>query len=261
MGIVRATCAQALARRQSYVTPGGAQTWVSTYIGTNKMELLARGGAGPTAAGGPMAYLVEQATGSTVAPHFHEVEQFQLFIGGGGRIGTHPLAAVTVHYAGPHSPYGPIAADAQGVQYVTLRRRWDPGAQWMPDSAPKLRAMGQRQHVAWTSEPVAGLDETCAPGAVAATDLTPAPAAQQPGGERARVVRAGAGASLDAVLGVPGWRAHDRYWWLLQGQLLDAQGSMAPRDCTWLPAGALPADLRAGPEGVALVEVRFAGAR
>jgi len=34
---------QALQRRRQYVTPGGAETFVSTYLGTNKMELLAQG--------------------------------------------------------------------------------------------------------------------------------------------------------------------------------------------------------------------------
>ena len=34
---------QALQRRQQYVTPGGALTFVSTYLGTNKMEMLALG--------------------------------------------------------------------------------------------------------------------------------------------------------------------------------------------------------------------------
>lgn len=120
---------QAAARRGKYVTPGGAVTFVSTYIGTNKMLLLAQGeGAAQPPAGEPMAYLVEQAPGSTVDPHFHEVDQFQIFVGGSGQIGTHPLEGVTVHYAGPHSPYGPIAAGPDGVQYVTLRRNWDPGA-------------------------------------------------------------------------------------------------------------------------------------
>ena len=75
------------------------------------MELLARGGdLAAGAAGGPMAYLVEQAAGAVVAPHYHQVDQFQLFVGGSGRIGTHALEGVTVHYAGAHSPYGPTPA-------------------------------------------------------------------------------------------------------------------------------------------------------
>jgi hypothetical protein len=41
--IQSATLAQAAARRQKFLTPGGALTFVSTYIGTNKMELLAAG--------------------------------------------------------------------------------------------------------------------------------------------------------------------------------------------------------------------------
>src|SRR5688572_3605109 len=99
--ILKVSSQQAAARRQKYVTPGGATTWVSTYIGTNKMELLAQGKntEGPGAgAGQPMAYLVEQEAGSTVDPHYHQVDQFQIFVNGSGMIGTHPLEGVTVHY-------------------------------------------------------------------------------------------------------------------------------------------------------------------
>ena len=99
---------QAALRRQSYLTPGGAQTHVSTYIGTNAMELAAQGKPKNTVADrtttSPMAYLVEQAANSSVEAHFHQVDQFQIFMGGSGHIGTHSLAGVTVHYSGAHSP-------------------------------------------------------------------------------------------------------------------------------------------------------------
>lgn len=243
---------EAAARRQEYVTPGGARTWISTYIGTNKMELLAQGRTsangkplGPT---GPMAYLVEQAAGHTVDPHFHEVEQFQLFVGGSGRIGTHPLEGVTVHYAGPHSPYGPIVAGGQGVQYVTLRPDWDSGAQWMPGAAPVLRAVPERRHVAFTSDPVERVDAARMSGA-SVIEVMP----RREDGAAACVLRAGPGEALRT----PGDVAAVRFWYVLAGSVRDADGELAAGGCVHFSAGE-PVPFRAGAQGAEVVEVRFA---
>ncbi len=247
---------QALSRRREYRTPGGALTWVSTYLGTNKMELLAQGRASadgkPTGPAGPMAYLVEQAAGHTVDPHFHEVQQFQLFVGGSGRIGTHPLEGVCVHYAGPHSPYGPIVAGDAGVQYVTLRPGWDPGAQWMPAAAPALRAIPGRQHVAFTSEPI-GHVAPAALGGASATQVMPS----REDGAAAWVLRAGPGQALQA----PGDAAVDRFWYVLAGSVRSDDGgeACAPGACIHFRAGEVAA-FQAGAQGAEVIQVRFAAA-
>ena len=111
--IIQASRAEAVARRQKHVTQGGTTTFVNTYMGTNSMELAAQGKSkqAPAAPGQtyPMAYLVEQAPESTVEPHYHQVDQFQLFVGGRGHIGTHPLDGVTVLVAGGAGAVGNAA--------------------------------------------------------------------------------------------------------------------------------------------------------
>ena len=155
--IVIATRAEASRSRRHYVSPHGAQADVETYMGVNKALLgdaqpapAASTRAGPS----PNAYLVCQAPGAVLHPHFHQADQFQLFVAGGGRIGTHAVAPVTVHFAAAHSPYGPLVAGPGGLQYLTLRRQWDPGAQWMPDNAGRLRGIHGRVHRTYTSERV-----------------------------------------------------------------------------------------------------------
>ena len=137
---------QAAATRRGYTSPTGARATVDTYLGTNRALLAAGAPAADPAGTYPMAYIVAQAPGSELQAHFHQADQFQVFIAGSGRIGTHAVQAVTVHYAGAHSPYGPIVAGAEGLQYLTLRRSWDPGAQYMPQSAQKLRELPGRRH-------------------------------------------------------------------------------------------------------------------
>lgn len=254
--IYHSSRAEAAARRHEYVTPGGATTFVSTYIGTNKMEGLAQGktveqlAAG--AVGQPMAYLVEQSPGHTVDAHYHEVEQFQLFVGGGGHIGTHVLDGLTVHYAGPYSPYGPIVAGPQGVQYVTVRRDWDRGAQWMPQAAAALRAMPNRKHITFTSQPLAPCADLLALTGVSETPLLPT----AEGGPQAWRVCAGPGA---AVRGDPRGSG-GQFWYVLAGSLRHDGAMWGAGDCFYLTPDEAPITCLAGEQGLELVRVAFAAA-
>ena len=47
-------------------------------------------------------YLV--APGAVTPAHFHEPNQFQVFVEGHGRIGAHPVTPLTVQYANGHTP-------------------------------------------------------------------------------------------------------------------------------------------------------------
>lgn len=243
---------QAAARRHRFVTPGGATTFVSTYLGTNKMELLGQGRSpAEVAAGvqGPMAYLVEQEANTTVEAHFHEVPQFQIFVGGSGQIGTHRLEGITVHYAGAHSPYGPIVAGPDGVQYLTLRRSWDRGAQWMPAAAPVLRGMQARKHVAFTSP---RLERRAAPGEKGAgVDVVLDPAAA--GGAGAWLLYAGPGRPLPDA----GSTSNARFWYLVSGTAQGTGIELSPGACLYACEAEDPGPLHAGPDGAEVVQVQF----
>lgn len=95
----------------------------------------------------PQGFLVEQPPGSVTPPHFHEVNQFQVFVAGSGVFGKKPATPLMVHYAGGHTPYGPIAAGPEGVSYFTLRAAWDPGAKYMPKSRDLLKPVARRHRL------------------------------------------------------------------------------------------------------------------
>lgn len=96
----------------------------------------------------PQAYLIEQAENSTVAAHFHDTNQFQIIVRGAGAFGKKPVDGLLVHYAGAHTPYGPIVAGDAGVHYFTLRNNWDSGAKKMPLHRDKLRKIKRVHRVA-----------------------------------------------------------------------------------------------------------------
>ena len=101
-------------------SPGnGAERWRTDFLGIH---------GGSTVSPEPQAFLVEMQSNDEILPHFHEVDQFQIFVAGAGGMGrgdvVHP---VTVHYADRYTGYGPIYAGPQGYSYFTLRARTDPG--------------------------------------------------------------------------------------------------------------------------------------
>lgn len=127
--------------------------------------------------GQPFAYLIEQAPGTVIRPHFHTVEQFQVIVGGHGLFGRRPVRPPFCHYAGPFTGYGPIEAGAEGLRYLTLRPRTvvpfsEQKAQYLPEQRDRQRrehrkplsAAGPRDLAARTVDLIAAPDASL-PGA------------------------------------------------------------------------------------------------
>ena len=114
--------------------------WHTTFIGENR-NTLKEGQAAPEAGVlYPMAFLVEKDPHAVVKPHFHQADQYQVIVQGGGRLGTHDVGTVAVHYTDAWSAYGPIVAADEGISWFTLRNTWDSGARYMPAARDQLRA-------------------------------------------------------------------------------------------------------------------------
>lgn len=146
----------AMTRRFRTPLPGGAVAWVNSYLGTSASEARARGlrpEAPRDAAPSPVAYLVEQPSRVTVPGHYHQADQFQVFVGGEGTFGNKPIEGIGVHYAAAFTPYAAIAAADGTLEYFTLRTRFDPGPQWMPESREALRAARRSPRAALCAVP------------------------------------------------------------------------------------------------------------
>jgi hypothetical protein len=130
--------------------------WHTTFIGENRNTL--KEGQSPPEAGTlyPMAFLVEKEPHAIVKPHFHQADQYQVVVQGGGRLGTHNVGTVAVHYTDAWSAYGPIVAADDGISWFTLRNTWDSGARYMPGAREQLRtARAQNfQHREATAPPM-----------------------------------------------------------------------------------------------------------
>lgn len=244
---------EAQARHHDYVLPNGTKIALETYLGKNLVSLANEGGQAPAipdpAAIYPMAYLVQQSPDSEIQPHYHQADQFQLFLGGSGRIGTHSLAGMTIHYAGSLSPYGPIVSGAGGLQYLTFRNRWDPGAQWMPENAQRLRAHADRKHFA-LSRDIPALAESMD----GETHWQRVMEEALPG-LGAWLVRASAGA---AVVGPDPDVGAGQFWFTLEGDIAHEERLLGPRSVVFVEPNEQPLQLRVGGDrGATLLVMQF----
>ncbi len=92
----------------------------------------------------PVAYLVKQEPESVIDPHFHRIDQFQVFVRGTGTFGRRPVDQCLVHYTHGYTAYGPIIAADQGIDYFTIRMEYDKGAGWMPAARDELLKVRDR---------------------------------------------------------------------------------------------------------------------
>lgn len=101
--------------------------------------------ASPDTPDAPTAFLAQYDPGDRSCTHFHAVDQFQILVKGKGQLGRHAVSPYYVHFARAYTPYGPLHADEEtGWTFMTLRTRFDPGAQRLPGALPKLQQVKDR---------------------------------------------------------------------------------------------------------------------
>ena len=148
------TVAQQMNRRRT------GNGWNTAYIGKNRNTLKEGEAAPDPNIVYPMAFLVEKEAAAIVRPHFHQADQYQVIVQGGGKLGVHDVATVSVHYTDSYSAYGPIVAADEGISWFTLRNAWDPGARYMPAERQQLReARARFQHREATCGPLSPLTD------------------------------------------------------------------------------------------------------
>jgi len=90
--------------------------------GAQRIEFRAYVGEAAGYCEGPQVFMVELfEPGSRIEPHFHDVDQFQIVLRGGGHLGSEATEPVSFHYADAYTPYGPIVSRGEGISFLTIR--------------------------------------------------------------------------------------------------------------------------------------------
>lgn len=96
---------------------------------------------------GPQSFLSETSSATaTFRPHFHTVNQFQVFWAG-ARVGKREIDPIHVHYADAYTVYGPLAASPAGMAFMTVRAKADPGPRYMPGAKSERSGKPRGRHL------------------------------------------------------------------------------------------------------------------
>jgi hypothetical protein len=232
-----ATTDGAMLLRRHHVLPNGTGYYRSNFIGRDSA----------VASEGPTCYLIEQAPSSTIRPHFHRANQFQVVVSGHGTLGREQVSPLIVHYAAAYTPYGPIVSEEDGIHYFTIRDAFDPGASWMPDSRSELPKR-PRRHV--TSSPLAMANDPQA----AAADLEVAMVGPDADGLAAIYRQL---PPHGRAAGHAPSEGGGQFHLLLSGSIVHDGRELAPYASIYLGSDEQPIELFAGPAGAAVLMLRF----
>lgn len=239
--------AQALKGRRLVKSGGtGEEHWRTDFIG--------RRGNGETK-NEPQAFLIEMSANEVIVPHFHEVDQFQVFVAGGGSLGRAAEVAnpIAVHYADHHTGYGPISAGPQGFSYFTLRAKTDPGAVYLhnPGYRERLKPSEKRHGVA------GGITLSTEPVLMRRREISVEDLLREFAGDDApgaRLVRMGPDMSLT---GPDPHASGGQHWLIVNGSLKLATGLYAAWSTVYVGPDELPLALHAGPGGVEAILLSY----
>lgn len=230
-----------------------ANGWNTRFIGQNRNTL--KEGEAPPDSGPlyPMAFLVEKEAAAIVRPHFHQADQFQVVVQGGGRLGRHDIGTVAVHYTDAWSAYGPIVAAEEGVSWFTLRNTWDPGAKYMPAARPELRAARARyQHRETTTGPMPAWSDAELGRLTAVESVTEMETADGMASWRFRVPAA------SSITGPDPGNGGGQFWLVLAGTASCAGSALLPVDsCVFVGPEDAALAMTAGPAGAELLCMQF----
>ncbi len=247
------TAEEALARRKPLMVPGFTDTagegsyYITRVLGALTDNVDPANPAPEEVKSQPQAYIVEQPPQATVRPHYHDTNQFQVFVEGRALFGAEPVVALSVHYASAHTPYGPIVTEDAGAHYVTLRNRWDSGGKTMPDNRATLRPIPRRFRMA---------DDIAVPdsAAVAAGQcVRQAALACEADGLGIAVFALGPGAASNLSLPISG---AGRFAWVLAGALEAGRARLTSGGCLYIDAHEA-AGVVAAPDGATVIVTRF----
>jgi hypothetical protein len=246
--LIATSTAEAM-QNQRRVTVNGRDYILSEYVGSAPLRGQYVDGNETNDNGLPQGFLVDQPPGAITLPHFHETNQFQVFVEGVGSMGKHRARPLTVQYANGHTPYGPITASETGVKYFTLRQRWDPGAKYMP-GARELLAKGNQRTRLKAEIAITGTADR----ASLASPLTETIFQREDDGLAAWIVRFGAGQDADMpdATGTGG-----QYLLVADGELLLSGKAFEKWSTVFVTADEAPPRIAAGDKGLDLLVLQF----
>ena len=103
----------------------GHEQWRTGYMGPEVEQY--KGLPNAPVGTAPQIFLDEIMPDQSITPHFHQVDQFTILVGGSGSVGRNPLNFVSLYYTDRYVAYGPLKSGPCGMALFTVRPKADPG--------------------------------------------------------------------------------------------------------------------------------------
>lgn len=188
--------------------------------------------------------VVRPFAGARIEPHFHDVDQFQVIVDGGGRIGKKQVRPITFQYADAFTPYGPIVADDR-LSFFTLRNIASGGFWAMPGNKHAMPGRAGRN--------IEGVLDLAKGVPAAGEAVTEALMPPQADGVNAVGFRLGAGATS---AGIP-HEAKGQFYLVCAGTLIVDGKELPERSVIRVEPEDAPATLAAGAGGAQVLGLQF----
>ena len=198
----------------------------------------------------PTMFLIEQCPHSKLATHFHRQNEFQVVVEGGGTFGAHYVQAITVHYAGAYTGYGPIVAGENGLSYFTIRSVFEQGAFMLPQDRDKM-VRGPKKQMHSQTYPASETAALAARAGVETIELFPA---QHDGVAATRLLLPPDG----EVTAPAGAGSSGQYIMPVAGSLMHCGREFTRWEPIFVSADEPPLPLRAGAGGADVLYLRLA---
>jgi hypothetical protein len=191
---------------------------------------------------GATCYLIEQDPNTVIKAHFHQANQFQVVVAGGGRLGKRDVAPILVHYTDAYTPYGPINAGDDGLHYFTLRDGFDPGARFLPEQAAELiRQRGRHLVSTALAEEHAGADQIEV-------------IAGQGDGLEARLIRV---KPDETITGPDPAAGGGQFWLIVAGEIVNEERRLGSYSCIHVSSGDRPLAITGAGERAQVIVMQF----
>lgn len=193
----------------------------------------------------PHAFFVHQDPNVVLERHYHDAAEFQIVVGGSGKLGTHAVRPFSVHYASYQAVYGPLVAGESGLDYVTCRVIYQRGLFKFPEERRRMeggirtQAMGDISPCELTNLSAKRIDSVIDP---------------DNGGLAAWIMRLPAGAVLEAPRHAGG---AGRFLLLANGSAQVDEEAFGNLSIAWI--GDRDAAVVAGPQGAEMIVLQLPG--
>ncbi len=237
---------EALQRRLVVKSQGtGVEHWGTGFFGEMRCKEIREE---------PQALLTDMDCDEITKSHFHQVDQFHIFVTGSGKMGRDEDAApLRVQYLDHHTGYGPIYAGPHGLSYFALRNRTDSGPTYLDQPGFRERLKPTKRRNRFTDPIVVSSEPILMKRASVALEtlLTDEKTAD---GLAAYILRLGPGMSTLA----PDPRSTGGHYYFVVNGSLERDGASLPQwSMLFADNSESPLEVRAGAKGLEMLILQF----